>query len=95
MLIFGLLTLATAGVFHGTALALNNTVFQSELRPDMRGRGMAAWQIGMSLMPLGGLPMGLLIAKFGTQDGVAISHALCLAFFVLVVIFGRPLTRSE
>ena len=95
VLIFGLLTLATAGVFHGTALALNNTVFQSELRPDMRGRGMAAWQIGMSLMPLGGLPMGLLIAKFGTQDGVAISHALCLAFFVLVVIFGRPLTRSE
>ncbi len=95
VLIFGLLTLATAGVFHGTALALNNTVFQSELRPDMRGRGMAAWQIGMSLMPLGGLPMGLLIANFGIQNGVAISHALCLVFFVFVALFGRPLTRSE
>jgi MFS family permease len=95
VLIFGLLALVAAGVFHGTAMALNNTVFQSELRSDMRGRGMAAWQIGMSLMPLGGLPMGLLIAQFGTQDGVAISHALCLVFILLVVAFGRPLTRSE
>ena len=95
VLIFGLFALVAAGVFHGTALALNNTVFQSELRPDMRGRGMAAWQIGMSLMPLGGLPMGLLIAQFGTQDGVAVSHALCLLFFLFVVAFGRPLTRSE
>jgi len=94
VLIFGLLALVAAGVFHGVALALNNVVFQSELRDDMRGRGMAAWQIGMSLMPLGGLPMGLLIYHFGTQDGVAVSHALALGFFVLVAIFGRPLTRS-
>lgn len=94
VLIYGLLVLTVAGMFHGVALALNNVVFQSELRDDMRGRGMAAWQIGMSLMPLGGLPMGLLINQFGTQDGVAISHALCLAFFVLVALLGRPLTRS-
>ncbi|MGE3961871.1 MAG: MFS transporter [Dehalococcoidia bacterium] len=93
-LALGLLMLALAGVFHGTALALNNTVFQSELRPDMRGRGMAAWQIGMALMPLGGLPMGVLIDQFGTQDGVAISHATALAFFIFVAIFGKPLTRS-
>ena len=84
-----------AGIFHGTALALNNVVFQSELRPDMRGRGMAAWQVGMALMPLGGLPMGLLIAQFGIQDGVAISHAMCLGAFILIAIFGKPLTRSE
>jgi len=94
-LAFGLVALASAGVFHGTALALNNVVFQGELRPDMRGRGMAAWQIGMSLMPLGGLPMGLLIDRFGTQDGVAISHAMCLAFFVLVILLGRSLTHAE
>lgn len=93
-LLVALLTLVAAGVFHGTALALSNTVFQSELRPDMRGRGMAAWQIGFALMPLGGLPMGLLIAEFGTQDGVAVSHAMALVFFVLVTIFGRSLTRS-
>ena len=95
VLIFGLLALAVAGIFHGTALALNNVVFQSELRPDMRGRGMAAWQVGMALMPLGGLPMGLLIAQFGIQDGVAISHAMCLGAFILIATFGKPLTRSE
>jgi len=91
----GLGILVTAGVFHGVALALNNTIFQSEVRADMRGRGMAAWQIGFGLMPLGGLPMGLMIARFGPQDGVAILMSICLAIFVLITIFGRTLTRSS
>lgn len=86
-------TLIVAGLFHGVGLALNNTVFQMEVRPDMRGRGMAAWQIGFGLMPLGGLPMGLLVDRFGIQDGVAIEMVACLAIFVLIVVFGRSLTR--
>ena len=91
----GLGVLIVAGVFHGVALALNNTVFQSEVRPDMRGRGMAAWQIGFGLMPLGGLPMGFLVDRFGAQDGVAMEMLVCLACFVLIALFGRPLTRGR
>jgi MFS family permease len=94
LLFVALGVLVVAGMFHGVALALNNVVFQSELRADMRGRGMAAWQIGFALMPLGGLPMGLLIAQFGVQNGVAISQAICFAFFVWITVFGRSLTRS-
>ncbi|MCK9487104.1 MAG: MFS transporter [Dehalococcoidia bacterium] len=87
-------TLIVAGLFHGVALALNNTVFQSEIRPDMRGRGMAAWQIGFGLMPLGGLPMGVLVDRVGIQDGVAIPMLACLAVFAMIVVFGRSLTRG-
>lgn len=94
VLAVGLGILIAAGVFHGVALALNNTVFQMELRPDMRGRGMAAWQIGFGLMPLGGLPMGLMVDHFGIQDGVAIEMAACLAVFALIVVLGRPLRRA-
>jgi MFS family permease len=95
VLAVGLGILIVAGIFHGTALALNNTVFQSEIRADMRGRGMAAFQVGFGLMPLGGLPMGLMVRSFGIQNGVAIEMLLCLAIFVALAIFGRSLTRSE
>lgn len=55
---------------------------------------MAAWQIGFGLMPLGGLPMGLMVDHFGIQDGVAIEMAACLAVFALIVVLGRPLRRA-
>ncbi|MEX1021676.1 MAG: MFS transporter [Dehalococcoidia bacterium] len=95
LLAAGLAILIVAGVFHGVALALNNTVFQTEVRADMRGRGLAAWQIGFGLMPLGGLPMGLMVDRFGIQDGVALEMLLCIVIFAGIVIFGRSLTRSE
>lgn len=95
VLAVGLGILIVAGIFHATALALNNTVFQSEVRADMRGRGMAAFQVGFGLMPLGGLPMGFMVRSFGIQNGVAIEMLLCLAIFVAIAIFGRSLTRSE
>ena len=87
-------TLIVAGLFHGVGLALNNTVFQTEVRPDMRGRGMAAWQIGFGLMPLGGLPMGVLVDRFGIQDGVAVEMLVCLGCFVLITLLGRSLWRN-
>ncbi len=91
ILLVGLGTLVIAGLFHGVALALNNTVFQSEVRPDMRGRGMAAWQIGHGLMPLGGLPMGFMVDRFGVQNGVGMEMTLCLVLFIVIAAFGRPL----
>jgi predicted MFS family arabinose efflux permease len=57
--------LIAGGVVHGFALALNTYLFQTSLRDDMRGRGMAAWQLGFSLMPIGALPIGILVDHLG------------------------------
>lgn len=87
--------LVAGGVMHGFALALNTFVFQTSLRDDMRGRGMAAWQLGFSLMPLGALPMGILVDHIGPQRGVAIPVSICLAVFIAITLFWRPLRAID
>ena len=90
-----LILLIAAGMVHGLALALNTLLFQIHLRDDMRGRGMAAWQMGFSLMPLGALPMGIAIDRWGVQNGVGGFVILCFFFFVLVALFWRPLRNMN
>jgi MFS family permease len=83
--------LIAGGTVHGLALALNTTLFQTALRNEMRGRAMAAWQMGFSLMPLGALPMGFAVDRWGVQNGVGGFTLVCLIAFILIAIFWRPL----
>jgi len=83
----GLLVLG--GVFNGSQLALNTTLFQRLVRVDMRGRGMAAWQLGRSVGPFGALPMGLAVTHFGVQRGSAIFVIACLGIVLLFAAFWR------
>lgn len=86
--------LATAGFFHGLATTLNNTVFQSALRPDMRGRGMAAFQMGAGLMPLGALSMGFAVEHLGVQNGAALCQFICLCGIAAIAVFGKSVHRA-
>lgn len=90
-LLLSLALLIAGGTVHGFALALNTTLFQTALRNEMRGRAMAAWQMGFSLMPLGALPMGVAVDRWGVQDGVGGFVLVCLIAFVLIAILWRPL----
>jgi MFS family permease len=83
--------LTTAGVFFGFATALNTTIFLLLVREDMRGRGMAAWQMAGGVSPLGALPMGLAITHFGPQIGVGAFTGTCFVTFVLITLFWRRL----
>ncbi len=89
-----LAVLITAGVIHGFCLALNNTLFQTSLRPDMRGRGMAAWQMGSGFNPFGTLVMGHLISEFGVRSTELGFFSTCLAVFILIFIFNRAIHRA-
>ena len=84
-------TLASAGLFFGFATALNTTVFLLLVREDMRGRGMAAWQMAGGVSPLGALPMGLAITRFGPQIGVGAFTGTCFLCFVGITAFWRTL----
>jgi len=86
--------LATAGLFHSVARAVNTSMFQANVRSDMRGRGMAAFQMGSALMPIGALQMGLLIDRFGIQDGVMISQLFCGAGVLLILLFGKSVRNT-
>lgn len=83
-----------AGVIHGFCLALSNTLFQTSLRPDMQGRGMAAWQMGFGLTPFGTLAMGYLINQYGIRSAELGFFSTCLIAFVLIFIFNRAIRRA-
>ena len=89
-----LAVLIAAGVIHGFCLTLNNTLFQTSLRPDMRGRGMAAWQMGSGFNPFGTLVMGHLISEFGVRSTELGFFSTCLTIFVLILIFNRAIRRA-
>jgi MFS family permease len=91
ILYLSLALLVGAGVVHGFALTLNTVLFQTAVRDDMRGRGMAAWQLGFALMPLGALPVGFLIERYDVQTGTLIPVILCAAVFIPLTLLWRPL----
>ncbi len=64
----------------------NNTVIQSHLPVEVRGRVMSVMVMSFGLMPLGVLPVGVMADLFGARAALAGSSALLivavLAFFV-------------
>ncbi len=86
--------LATAGLFHSVARAVNTSMFQTSVRSDMRGRGMAAFNMGSGLTPIGTISMTFLVTRLGVQDGVMASQLICGAGVLLVLIFGRSVRQS-
>jgi predicted MFS family arabinose efflux permease len=86
-----LLALAAAGIFSSIAFTLNNTLIQVAARNEFRGRVMSVWQVVSGLQPLGALPMGILIERYGPQSTVAgfvitamIAYGLFAAVFASV-----------
>lgn len=86
--------LAIAGLFRSVANVLNTTIFQTVVRPEMRGRGMAAFNMGSSLTPIGALSMGFMVHRLGVQDGVGLSQLICLAGMLVILIFSRTLREA-
>lgn len=86
--------LATAGLFHSVARAVNTSMFQTNVRSDMRGRGMAAFNMGSGLTPIGTIFMTFLVTRFGVQDGVMLSQLVCGVGVIMVMIFGRTVRQS-
>ena len=93
-LALALVMLVVAGLFHGVAMVLSQTLVQLMARNDMRGRTTATFQMGFGLMPLGALPMGLAIDAFGAQRAVAAFMTVALVFFVIQAFTWRSLLRA-
>lgn len=93
--LLALAMLAIAGLFHSVARAVNTSLFQTSVRPEMRGRGMAAFNMGTGLTPLGALAMGFLVHRYGVQNGVAMQQLGCLIGILLVAAFGKSLRRGD
>jgi MFS family permease len=84
-----LLALGIGGVFSSVSFALNNTLLQIASPNEVRGRVMSVWQFTAGLQPLGALPMGILIQRYGPALGMgSFMVAALVAFGLFTMAWG-------
>ncbi|MYD65488.1 MAG: MFS transporter [Chloroflexi bacterium] len=94
LIVFALSFLVIAGLFHGVAITLSQTLVQLLARNDMRGRATSLFAMGFGLMPLGALPMGLAIDAFGVQAALGGFMTVSFVFFVFQTLFWKSLRQA-
>jgi len=60
-------------------------------RDDMRGRTTSLFQMGFALMPIGVLPMGAAIDRWGAAHALGAFFLVSAVVFVLMGLFWRSL----
>lgn len=87
--VLSLSILATAGIFHSVAMALNNTLLHQVTRNEMRGRVMAVNQMSHGVQAFGSFPMAFAISAWGAQAGIGAFMAMAsVAFLVFLLAWG-------
>jgi len=81
--------LALCGLFSSFGFTLNNTLIQIATKNEYRGRVMSVWQLVAGLQPLGALPMGFLVQRYGPPIGLgSFMAAAFVAMLLFAVTFG-------
>jgi MFS family permease len=88
-----MLLVGFAGIAQAVYMALNNTLLQTIVPDQFRGRVMSVYMLCWGLMPLGTLPTGMIAQAYGAPVAVAIGGAIC-ALFSLLTALGRPVLRQ-
>jgi MFS family permease len=88
-LVLSLLLMPLLGVGQMLVMASCNTVLQTIVDDDKRGRVMSFYSLSfMGMVPLGNLLAGLLASRIGPPSTVAIGGGLCI---VGAIVFSRNL----
>lgn len=83
--LFSLIALALMGGSSVTAIALINTLLQTMVNNEFRGRVMSVFMfIFAGLMPFGNLIGGSLAQAWGVSSAIMISGIICTVFFIII-----------
>lgn len=85
--------LVLAGVCNSVSGVLNNILFQLVATNEMRGRVMALHSMSNGLQPMGSLPMGLAMERWGAPNTVSAFMAAALTVLLSVAVFFPELRR--
>jgi MFS family permease len=85
--------LVGVGLVNSIAFALNNTLIQLAAPNEARGRVMGVWQITGHLQPVGTLPMGFMIDRFGVGVGVGSFTLAAVALFAVFTLIWPSVRR--
>ena len=92
--LFSLFTLVLIGWSSVTAISLVNTMLQTLVPDNFRGRVMSAFMFTFAgLMPFGNLIAGSIAQAWGVSLAVAMGGVICALFFTGTAIFYAPLRK--
>ena len=75
-----------SGIFNSISQITNLTILQSAVPEELRGRVMGVFSLTYSLIPLGGLQVGLIADQFGAPTAVAIGGAVAVVFAIALAL---------
>jgi MFS family permease len=87
-------TILVTGLVYATYSTMNDTLIQTNVADEYRGRVMAAYSMFWGLSPIGGLLAGFLATYVGVQWAVAINGMLVL-LYVPFLLFGTPMRKID
>lgn len=88
-----LILMAITGVAQSVYMALNNTLLQTIVPDQYRGRVMSVYMLTWGLMPIGTLPVGIIAQHYGAPLAITLGGAVC-ALFSLITAIRRPVLRA-
>ncbi len=91
-LFLALLCYGAAGAGAALVMVPSNTILQSNVDDDKRGRVMALFTMAQSLYPLGSLIIGAMAEAAGPKVAIAVCGAVCMT---TAAVFWRASGRAE
>jgi len=86
--IFSIIVLSLLGGSSVTAMALINTLLQTRVNDELRGRVMSMFMLTFAgIMPFGNLIAGSLSQIIGVSSAVLVSGIVCTAMFAMINFF--------
>lgn len=94
-LYLSLLLLVFVGFGSAGYLAINSTMLQTRIAPEMMGRVMSVYSMTFGLMPLGTLVVGALAERWGTSLSLMAGGAVLVAFTISIAILSPNIRKLE
>ncbi len=85
--------LAATGLGSASYMAVNNTLIQSNVTDEIRGRVMSVYMMTFALMPLGTLPLGAAADAVGVSN-IFLFAGAAIVLFILIATLVRPRLRQ-
>jgi MFS family permease len=81
-----LITLFFSGIFNSLTMITNQTILQTAVPDELRGRVMGVFSLTYSLIPLGGLQVGILADFLGAEIAVVIGSLVVILFSLSLLL---------
>ena len=79
-------SLFLSGIFNSLTMITNQTILQTMVPDDLRGRVMGVFSLTYSLIPLGGLQVGILADFLGAEVAVVIGSVVVILFSLSLIL---------